>query len=226
MFENQGQAMSSIASVSPFQRHSLSSLETTKLLVGDNTRLGTNSQKSERKKQKFSKFRLLSTLTVRATMKLTFEKFYPAGIETRISQMEQTITHQHTLLLQRLDLLSTLLFVRTPSANYPERPAWAPPVSVSSPLSPSSLPADPPVPTSPLNSGLPTQMTSTPPIKPWQLPSPAAMGLGAEHTAEHTSRDTYCQHMLQHSTTSWRLVARSPEIGLFSSHIRSLLRLR
>jgi hypothetical protein len=158
-------------------------------------------------------------------MKLTFEKFYPAGIETRISQMEQTITHQHTLLLQRLDLLSTLLFVRTPSASYPERPAWAPPVSVSSPLSPPSLPADPPVPTSPLNSGLPTQMTSAPPIKPRQLPSPAVMGLGAERDM---SRDTSCQHMLQHSTTppNWRLVARSPETGLFFSYTRPLLRLR
>jgi len=216
--------MSSIASVSP-KRHSLSSLEATKLLAGDNTRLGTNSQKSEAKKEVL-KIPPPKPLIVRATMKLTFDKFCPAGIEIRISQMEQTITHQHSLLLQRLDLLSTLLFVRTPSANYPERPAWAPPVSVSSPLSPSFLPADPPVPTSPLNSGLPTQMTSTPPIKPWQLPSPAAMGLGAEHTAEHTSRDTSCQHMLQHSTTNWRLVARSPEIGLFFSHIRSLLRLR
>ena len=135
-----------------------------------------------------------------------------AGIETRISQMEQTMTHQHNLLLHRLDHLSTCLFVRTPNANYPpppqERPAWAPPVSsVSSPVSPPSLPADHQVPTSPLISGLPTQMTSTPPIKPWKLPSPTSLGLGAENTS--------CQHIqLQHSTTNWRLVARSPEIGL------------
>jgi hypothetical protein len=64
MFENQGKAMSSVASVSP-KRHSLSSLEATKLLAGDNTRLGRNSQKSEeKKKQKFSKVRFLMTLTV------------------------------------------------------------------------------------------------------------------------------------------------------------------
>ncbi len=144
-------------------------------LAGDHTRLGRLSQKSENQ-QKFSNASLLSTLlNTRATMTLAVENFYPAGIETRISQMEETITHQHNLVLHRLDHLSTLLFVRTPSAHYAEPSVRAPPVSVSSPLSPPSLPADPPVPSSPLASGLrshpptPMPMTSTPPIKPWQV---------------------------------------------------------
>ena len=59
-------------------------------LAGDHTRLGRLSQKSENQ-QKFSNVSLLSTLlNTRATMTLAVENFYPAGIETRISQMEET----------------------------------------------------------------------------------------------------------------------------------------
>jgi len=106
-------------------------------------------------------------------------------IESRVAQMQQTMQEQHDVVLHRLDHLSTLLLVRTPSAGYAEylnqakTPQFSPPSSP--PAAGPSIPdcartafvsraPNPPPRTMPLSgtTSLPkTPVITTPPIRPF-----------------------------------------------------------